>query len=199
MFDRTWPASCSRLRGTGRECCSQSGPRQTPCTCVRGGEHGDRYGGVGSAVRVVGNAGGSSMAVGDGFDDREAESGAVLAAGGVGASEALEGVIKKGWWKAWAVVTDPQFEQTVVGTGAEADRGAAVAQRVVEEVGERLLESRRVGVDEQSVGRVDADLGGVAGPRVAGCDRGEQFRGPGLLSGVGELGGGGAGGGGEIV
>src|SRR3954451_9704028 len=109
--------------------------RWSGCRCVGGGDHGDRYAGVGSAVGVVGDAGGSSVAVGDGFDDGETESGAVLAAGGVGASEAFEGVIKKGWWKAWAVVTDAQFEQTVVGSGAEADGGAAVTQRVVEEVG----------------------------------------------------------------
>ena len=98
------------------------------------------------------------MALGHRSDDGEPEAAAALGTCGIGAGEAFEGMGQKGGGEAWATVLYAQLDKLAVSGGAEADRPAAMSQRVVEHVVERLPKSRGIAVNGKPGGRVDQDL-----------------------------------------
>ena len=93
------------------------------------------------------------MRPGDHGDDRQAKARAAAAARGVGAGEALERLGREAVGKAVAVVAHPQPDAVAVGLGGQLDRAAAVAQRVVDEIAERLLQPQPVRVELETVRR----------------------------------------------
>src|SRR5690349_24949200 len=89
---------------------------------------------------MVGGRGYAAVGVRDRGDDGEPEAHARRLARPVGAAEALEGVRHELRWEAGAVVADPELECAVLLCGFESYRACAVAERVLDQVGERLLQ-----------------------------------------------------------
>ncbi len=111
----------------------------------------------------------------DQVDDREAEPGAALAAGLVGAAEALERPLEEAGRKARAVVADVQLDAPVRRARPEPDRALAVAERVLDQVVERLLEPQPVaGEDDRAAVDLEAAAGLVGAHGEAAGDRLEQ-------------------------
>src|SRR6476659_8620132 len=80
--------------------------------------------------------------------DRETEARPVGGAA-VRTAEALERVRDERLGKAGAMVRDVQLEPTAATPRVERDLAAAVAERVLDEVAERLLEPKAVGSDDE--------------------------------------------------
>src|SRR5207248_2390496 len=113
-----------------------------------GGRERDPDGGAGRlAVRRVGAA---PVGLCDRPDDRKAEPGAAAAARGIRPREALEGALEERGREAVPVVADVQLDPAVDVAGLERDRVAAVAERVVDEVSERLLQPEPVAADARA-------------------------------------------------
>jgi hypothetical protein len=72
--------------------------------------------------------------------DRETEAGTGTVAARVRQREALEGAAEEGRWEARSLVLDVELDGAVHGLSADDDAAAPVAERVVDEVPERLLE-----------------------------------------------------------
>jgi hypothetical protein len=88
-------------------------------------------------------------------NDREPEPGAAAPAGAVGPREALERALAEPVGKAGPVVSDVESKLAVRAARLEADLCAAVAERVVHHVRQRLLQPQPVAADTCSLGRVD--------------------------------------------
>ena len=80
----------------------------------------------------------------DGLDDGEAEPGPAAASTVGCAAEGLERMLEERGRKAGAFVHDPQLQRVVDRDGAELGAAAAVAERVVDEIAERLLDQHAV-------------------------------------------------------
>src|SRR5262249_59479199 len=93
--------------------------------------------------------GGAAVGRGHRADDGEAEPRAPAAARLVGAREALEGPLGEAGRKAAALVGDVELDAVRERAGEEGDVAAAVDERVVDEVVERLLDPRPVGVERR--------------------------------------------------
>src|SRR5918996_6057864 len=106
------------------------------------------------AIRGVGAA---PMRPGDRLDDREAEPGAVAAARRVALAEALEGAIDEVGGEARAAVLDVNRHLPIPLARSHGDLAPAVLDRVLHQVGERLLDAQAVTVHRQSVSRLDHD------------------------------------------
>src|SRR4029077_16558004 len=89
---------------------------------------------------------------GDGLHDREPEPAAATTACGVGASEAVERPRQKLRREPVATVSNVELDPHVVACGLQSDLVAAVAERVIDKVAKRLLETLRVEVVERPVG-----------------------------------------------
>src|SRR4051794_14009577 len=89
---------------------------------------------------------------GNRLDDREPETGALARARRAGAAEALERAIAEVGSESGAVVADGDAHLPALLAGPQLDVARAVAQRVVHEVRERLLEPQRVGHRSQPGG-----------------------------------------------
>src|SRR5205814_10576582 len=100
----------------------------------------------------------STVSFGDGLDDREAEAGAaasVLAGGG----EPVECGCGDLFGEAGTVVDDVHHGEAVAAPDGDADVAGAMAEGVVDEVCQGLLEAVVIGRDHGVVGRsVDADI-----------------------------------------
>src|SRR4051794_36484839 len=99
--------------------------------------------------------GASPVRAGDRLDDRETEPGAVPPAGGIGLAEALEGAPDEVGGEARAAILDVDRPSAVGLARADGDLPATVLDRVLNQVGERLLEAQPVPLDIQPVGRLD--------------------------------------------
>src|SRR5690349_7391184 len=99
---------------------------------------------------MVGGGGGAAVGVRDRGDDGEAEAHTGCLARSVGAAEPLEGVWDELGWEAGAVVADSELECAVLLGGFESYRACAVAERVLDQVGERLLEPPPVAAHHQA-------------------------------------------------
>jgi hypothetical protein len=86
-------------------------------------------------------------------NDGEPEPGAAAAAGTVGPREALERALAEPVGKAGPVVSDVEPKLAVRTARLEADLRAAVAERVVHHVRQRLLQPQPVAADACSFGR----------------------------------------------
>src|SRR3954452_3347427 len=95
--------------------------------------------GVGSALRAVADAREAAVCARHHLDDREAEA-AARASGArlVATAEALEGVVDDVVGEATPLVGHVQLHQLPVGLRAQLDPPVAVAQRIRDEVVERL-------------------------------------------------------------
>src|SRR5690242_7382308 len=89
---------------------------------------------------MVGGGGGAAVGVRDRGDDGEAEAHTGCLTRSVGAAEALEGVWDELGREAGAVVADAELEGAVLIGGFESYRACAVAERVLDQVGERLFQ-----------------------------------------------------------
>ena len=90
---------------------------------------------------TIGRPRASSVSGRDGADDREPEAGAAAASCGVGAGESVEGMCEELRREAGSFVCHVQLYLSVVARGGEVDGAVSVAERVVDEVRECLLES----------------------------------------------------------
>src|ERR687891_210075 len=86
----------------------------------------------------------AAVGAGDRVDDGEAEAGAVAGARRVDAAEALERMSKKRGREALSFVADAKDDPNVLAGGVEPDLPASVAEGVIDEVAERLLEPEPV-------------------------------------------------------
>ena len=105
--------------------------------------------------------------------DREAEAAALPGASAVAAREALERALGEGGREALALIGDLERQPGALPAGPQHDLALAVAERVVDEVAERLAQAQLVGVDRLLVAGVDRD----AAPALAGAT-GEAARHP---------------------
>src|SRR3954467_6604236 len=103
----------------------------------------------------------------DGADDGQPEPGAAPAARVVGAREAVEGAGGEARREAGPVVTHVELDPVDAGLCGHRDRAASVADRVVHEVAERLLEATWIGAHDELLGRGDRDARGGPGLLVA--------------------------------
>src|SRR5262249_53982045 len=94
---------------------------------------------VGPAAGAVRPRGPAAVRLGDGAHDGQAETGTRPLARAVGPREPLEGPVAEAVGKARAVVAHVELDDPVPLAGGELDRPAAVAERVVHQVAERLL------------------------------------------------------------
>ena len=103
--------------------------------------------------------GGAVVALGEGVDDGQAESGAAGGAGGVGAGESVEGVWQEIGVKAWAVVADSDVDSPVVAAaGSDGDWWGFVFDGVVDEVADDPVEVVRVDADVLAGWAFDTDF-----------------------------------------
>ena len=85
------------------------------------------------------------MRLRDQGDDREPEPAAPLTPRVVGAAEPVERALEKAIRKTGSGIGNVQLHDVVPLHGEEIDRAGAVIERVLDEVRERLPDSRRVG------------------------------------------------------
>src|SRR5437867_3989768 len=116
---------------------------------------------VGAALRPVGGVGGTVVRSRDRGDDRQPKSASRAAACAVGAAEAVERVLEEVVRNARALVEHVQLERAVGRSRAERDRSAAVAERVVDQVAERLLDAEPVECGDERRARGGGDLARV--------------------------------------
>src|SRR3954453_14859869 len=90
---------------------------------------------------------------GHGSRDREPEAGTPARARLVGAREALEGAREELRWEPGSLVADVQLDAAVLATRAEHHAPVPVGERIVDEVRQRLLDPRRIGVERDALGR----------------------------------------------
>src|SRR5206468_12388364 len=102
---------------------------------------------VSTAVQLIGCVRGTVVAGCDRGDDRESEPGAFAGTSVVGAGEASERVRQEARFEPAALIADMELYLPAVGDRREGDVAGAVAQRILDEVAQRLFESRRIGVD----------------------------------------------------
>jgi hypothetical protein len=113
----------------------------------------------------------------DPVDDRKAEACSSVAARLVGSAEALECVLEEGRRESGAVVQHVQLDVGVPALRAEDDGSPAVAERIVDEVAERLLQAEPVGLERRRATAFDrdrtvaAEAAGDAAKQVVGVDR----------------------------
>src|SRR5436190_5039325 len=100
---------------------------------------------IGAAGRAVRRVRFAAVRTGDGLDDGEPEAAPVLPSG-IDLAEALERAREERLRESFALVEDVQLDAAVAGRGRERDQAAAVAQRVVDHVGERLVQAEGVRV-----------------------------------------------------
>src|SRR6187200_3015947 len=91
------------------------------------------------------------MGARDRRDDGEAEAAPLSFTALVAARKALEGPWKEGLAEPGAIVHHVQLDGPVLIDGEHGDRARAVAQSVVDEIGQSLLEPQAVGRDNQRV------------------------------------------------
>src|SRR5690348_13881816 len=99
---------------------------------------------VGAAALAAPSACPAAVRGGDRGHDREAEPGAAARAGAVCTGEPLEGVLDEVRRKAGPLVRHVEFDRVASRDRTQGDLPGAVAQRVVDQVRERLLESGRI-------------------------------------------------------
>ena len=112
------------------------------------------------------------MGLGDRAHDRQPEPGAVVASAAVGAREALPRAGEECRGEARPVVDDVELDDPGPRAGAELDVSAGVAERVGDEVVERLRDARRIDDHPQLGRRVDGDLRPGAAREVAAAPGG---------------------------
>src|SRR5438093_3105341 len=110
---------------------------------------------VRAAFRPVGRARHPVVGARDRGDDREPEPGSRAAARVAGAAEALEGVLEELLRDASALVAHVELERAVRSCRGERDRAAAVTERVVDEIAERLLDAQAVERGDKRLARAD--------------------------------------------
>ncbi len=118
--------------------------------------------GVGAPVGQVGHVCLAAVGAGDRLHDRESESGAGACV--VAAAEALEGAAEREQAvgeSSVALVEHVQLDLTVALLCDQGDGAAAVAERVVDQVAERLLDPTWIGDDGELVVGADEDLAAV--------------------------------------
>src|SRR6266540_3962196 len=93
-----------------------------------------------------------SVGLGDHPDDRQPKPGARAFASRLGAAETLERALEEGRRKPVTLVLDVELHGPVDRRRAQVHAAAAVAERVVDEVAERLLEAKAVAADDHSRG-----------------------------------------------
>ena len=110
------------------------------------------------------------------LDDGEAEAASAAASTRIAAGESVEGVGEEVSREAGPVVSDVELDVPVSAGGLQRDLVAAVAERVVDEVAERLFEPHSVAGDSQPVRvaghKVFPQLGGA--PLETAPDRVEE-------------------------
>jgi hypothetical protein len=116
-------------------------------------------GDFGAAGGVVVGRDGAVVALGQGVDDGQSESGAAGGARGVGASESVEGMREETKWESGTVVADMDLDAL----GAEppdgnGDRRGAVLGGIVDEVADDPIEVVRVCADVLACGAIDVEL-----------------------------------------
>src|SRR6266571_2758369 len=94
--------------------------------------------------------GAPAVSFADRTNDREPEPGARAYTSGVWASEAFEGSLEEVGWEAVTLIGDVELDDAVGRSGDELHVAAAVAERIVHEVGERLLEPEPVAANRES-------------------------------------------------
>ena len=92
------------------------------------------------------------MRLGDRGRKGEPETGTAACPGSISAAEALEGVGQEVRWQARPFVTDVELDPAVVLDCIETDRARSVAECVVHQVAERLLEAEPVSVEDDRIG-----------------------------------------------
>src|SRR5512132_807477 len=124
--------------------------RKAPAALGHAGLRGERHPRVRTAGLRIGDMGTAVVRLGDRLHDRKPEPGATAASGRVDAGEAVEGTRDELRREAAAVVEDVELDATVGPCHLQPDVAAAVPQRVVDEVAERLLEAHPVRLDPQT-------------------------------------------------
>ena len=99
------------------------------------------------------------MRLGDRAHDRQSQAGAAAAALLLTAAEALERPRKQLGREAATLVGDAQLDVLARAPDGDGHRARAVAERVVDQVPERLLEPQRIGLGEQRIVRPHGDQG----------------------------------------
>src|SRR5262249_30342462 len=90
----------------------------------------------------------AAMGFGDRLHDREAETRSLPAPAGVGAREALERLPEKAGRETFTLVAHVQLDAPVAACRGKVYRSPSVAERVVDQVRERLLEPQPVALDD---------------------------------------------------
>ena len=107
----------------------------------------------------------AAVRLGDHAHDREPEAGSLAAR--PGATEALEGPLDEAVAEALALVLDVELDIAVDGRGSEADATAAVPERVVDEVAQRLFQADAVAAKAEARRRLARELSRrPAGPKL---------------------------------
>src|SRR3954451_14682174 len=119
-----------------------------------------------SAVGVASGRG-ATVGLGDGLHDREPEAGSLGGSGGVGAPEALERMRQELGREPAALVADVDLDSPVLGSRPNAHRPLPMAQRVLDEVPECLLDAHAVALDCGLRGVVEPQRPSVALRAVA--------------------------------
>src|SRR6185369_9486413 len=108
--------------------------------------------------------GAAAMGPRDRLDDRQAEPGAVAAAGGIAPAEALEGAVDELGREAGAAILDVDLDLAHRIACPDGDLAGAVLEGVLDQVGERLLEAQAIALDREAVrGLDDQRASGVRG------------------------------------
>src|SRR2546427_4128546 len=92
-----------------------------------------------------------TVGLADGTDDREPETGAGAFTSDLWPRETLEGSFQEDGRKAVPLIGDVELDDVVGRSGDELHIAAAVAECIVHEVGERLLEPETVAANREAV------------------------------------------------
>ena len=102
---------------------------------------------------------GAVVALGEGVDDGQSESGSAGGTRGIGAAESVEGMWEESGWESGAVVADTDLDAVGVGLlDVDSDRRGAVLGGVVDEVADDPIKVVGVGADVLACGAVDVEL-----------------------------------------
>src|SRR5581483_12139030 len=113
------------------------------------------------AVGTVPRAGRARMSLRDQLDDREAEPGAAVRPGLVAAAEAVERARQERLREPGSLVGHVQLDEVAALARRQRHRAAAVQERILDEVAERLLEAIRIRIDCDRVSGLDRDPAAV--------------------------------------
>src|SRR5205085_12145445 len=112
---------------------------------------------VRTALRVVQRVRAAAVGAGDRGHDREPEARAAATPAAGGAAEALERAVEEPGRKAAPLVAHVQLDGGLPHAGFEHDRAVAVAECVLDEVAERLLEAQPVALELETRRCVDGE------------------------------------------